>query len=271
MMKCVFRSAITVCVVLFSIPAQAEYSARELLDKTRDKAATEPMLKRIDTTEQSTVVIAGQERIQQPTQTNVLQIEIDMTKHLARNTSTYQGKEFIMLKQGEKAAMKLGTGPWEIPTGPFENTAKEMGNLFVCEIEVPETNGTAVTWKLAGTEVFDGNEAFVIESEGNTAAAIAQERMARGIAKAFSGRPGQAPTVKVLEYSSKHWIGKSDYRHLQAVQTSKYQVTFVLPDGNSQLMETSSKATSKYSYEKFNIEIPEDARKILSEDSNSIK
>ena len=119
MMKCVFRSAITVCVVLFSIPAQAEYSARELLDKTRDKAATEPMLKRIDTTEQSTVVIAGQERIQQPTQTNVLQIEIDMTKHLARNTSTYQGKEFIMLKQGEKAAMKLGTGPWEIPTGPF--------------------------------------------------------------------------------------------------------------------------------------------------------
>jgi hypothetical protein len=113
----------------------------------------------------------------------------------------------------EKAAMKLGTGAWEIPTGPYENVAKDMGNLFVCEIETPETNETAVTWKLAGTEVIDGNEAFVVESEGNTAVAIAQERMAKGIAKAYSGNHGQPPTVKVLEYSSKHWISKSDYRH----------------------------------------------------------
>jgi hypothetical protein len=258
-------------VVLFSIPALAEYSGRELLDKTRDKTATEPILRRIDTTEQSTVLIAGQKRMQQPAQTNVVQIEIDMTKHLARQTGKAGGQEIIMLKQGEKAAMKIGAGAWEIPAGPYENIAKDMGNLFVCEIETPETNDTAVTWKLAGTELFDGNEAFVVESDGNTAVAIAQERMAKGIAKAFTGKPEQRPTVKVLEYSSKHWISKSDYRHLQAVQTSKYQLTFVMPDGNAQMMETSSKATSKYSYEKFSIEIPEDAQKLLSKDSNSIK
>jgi hypothetical protein len=271
MKKCVFRCAFTVCLVLYSIPALAEYSARELLDKARDKAASEPLLRRIDTTEQSTAVIAGQNRMQQPPQTNVVQIEIDMARHLARNTSKVQGQDFIMLKQGEKAAMKLGTGPWEIPTGPYENLAKDMGNLFVCEIETPETKDNAVTWKLAGTELFDGNEVFVIESGGNTAVSIAQERMTKGIAKAYSGNPGNPPTVKVLEYSSKHWINKSDYRRLQAVQTSKYQVTFALPDGNSQLMETSSKATSKYSYEKFSIEIPEDAQNLLSKDSNSIK
>jgi hypothetical protein len=271
MMKRVFKCAFTVWLVLFSIPALAEYSARELLDKTQAKAASEPMLRRIDTTEQSAAVIAGQNRMQQPPQTSVVQIEIDMTKHLARNTSKVQGQDFIMLKQGEKAAMKLGTGPWEIPTGPYENIAKDMGNLFVCEIETPETNDTAITWKLAPTEVFDGNEAYVIESQGNTAVPIAQERMTKGIAKAYSGNPGQPPTVKVLEYSSKHWISKSDYRHLQAVQTSKYQLTIVLPNGNSQLMETSSKATSKYNYEKFSIEIPPDAQKLLSKDSNSIK
>jgi hypothetical protein len=271
MTKYVFRCAFTVWLVLYSIPALAEYSARELLDKARDKAASEPLLRRIDTTEQSTAVIAGQNRMQQPPQTNVVQIEIDLTRHLARQTSTFQGKEFIMLKEGEKAAMKTGSGPWEIPSGPYENMAKDMGNLFVCEIETPETQKNAPTWKLVGTELFDGNEVFVIESQGNTAVPIAQERMTKGIAKSHSGNPAQCPTVKVLEYSSKHWISKSDYRRFQAVQTSKYQLTFALPDGNSQLMETSSKATSKYSYEKFSIDIPQDAQKLLSKDSNSIK
>jgi hypothetical protein len=271
MIKCVFRCVFTVWLVLFSIPAQAEYSARELLDKARDKAASEPLLRRIDTSEQSTAVIAGQNRMQPPPQTNVVQIEIDMARHLARNTSKVQGQDFIMLKQGDNAAMKLGTGPWEIPTGPYENMAKDMGNLFICEIETPETNGTAITWKVAGTELLDGNEVFVIESQGNTAVPIAQERMAKGIAKAYSGNPGQPPTVKVLEYSSKHWISKSDYRRLQAVQTSKYQMTIALPDGNAQLMETSSKATSKYNYEKFSIDVPPDAQKLLSKGSNSIK
>ncbi len=268
MKKYIFKCSFTVWLVLFSIPALAEYSARELLDKTRDKAASESMLRRIDTSEQSSVVISGQNRMQQPSQTNVVQIEIDMAKHLARNTSKVQGQDFIMIKQGDKAAMKLGAGAWEIPTGPYENMAKDMGNLFVCEIETPETNETAVTWKLAPTEVLDGNDAFVIESQGNTAVAIAQERMTRGMTKAFSGKPGQPPTVKVLEYSSKHWISKSDYRHLQAVQTSKFQITF---HGNSQLIETSSKATSKYNYEKFGIDVPPDAQKLLSNDSNSIK
>jgi hypothetical protein len=271
MTKCVFRCAFTVWLVLFSIPALAEYSARELLDKARDKAASEPLLRRIDTAEQSSAVIAGQNRMQQPPQTSVVQIEIDMSRHLARDTRKIQGQDFIMLKQGDKAAMKLGTGAWEIPTGPYENMAKDMGNLFVCELETPETNDTAITWKVMGTELLDGNEVFVIESQGNTAVPIAQERMTKGIAKAYAGNPAKPPTVKVLEYSAKHWISKSDYRRLQAVQTSKYQMTIVLPDGTSQLFEISSKATSKYNYEKFSIDVPPDAQKLLAKDSNSIK
>jgi hypothetical protein len=270
MKKYIFGCALTAWLVLFSIPALAEYSARELLDKARDKAASEPMLRRIDTSEQSSVVV-GQNQMQQPPQINVVQIEIDMPKHLARQTSKFQGQDFIMLKQGDKAAMKLGTGPWEIPTGPYENMAKDMGNLFVCEIETPETNDTAITWKVMGTELLDGNEVFVIESQGNTAVPIAQERMTKGIAKSYLGNPAKPPTVKVLEYSSKHWISKSDYRRLQVVQTPKYQMTIVLPDGTSQLFEISSKATSKYNYEKFSIDVPPDAQKLLAKDSNSIK
>jgi hypothetical protein len=246
------------------MPALAEQSPRALLDKARDYIASAPAIRRIDTSEQSAVVIVGQRRVEQKPQTNVVTIEIDMSKHLARQTATIQGKELVMLKQGEKAAMKLGTGPWEIPTGPFENVAKDMGNLFVCEIETPESEKNAPNWKLTGTELLGGHEAFVIETEGNTAVPLAQERMAKGIAKVFSGNPAQRPTVKVLEYSSKHWISKSDYRHLQAVQISKVQLTIDLPDGKQQLIEQSTKATSKYSYDKVMIEIPEDAQKILS-------
>jgi len=160
--------------------------------------------------------------------------------------------------------MKLGAGPWEIPTGPFENMAKDMGSLFVCEIETPESDKNAPTWKLTGTELLGGREALVIETEGNTAAPLAQERMTKAMAKMFAGNPAQQPAVKVLEYSSKHWISKSDYHHLQAIQISKVQVTIVLPDGKEQMIEQTSKATSRYNFEKVAIEIPEEAQKLLS-------
>jgi hypothetical protein len=173
-MKSIFRYAFTLCLVLTSLSAPAEQSARALLDQARVYVASAPAIKRVDTTEQSTVIIVDQRRVEQEPQTNVVTIAIDMSKLLARQKGTFQGKEFILLKQGEKAAMKIGAGPWEIPTGPFENMAKDMGNLFVCEIETPETEENAPVWELVGTELLDGQEAFVIETEGNTAVPIAQ-------------------------------------------------------------------------------------------------
>jgi hypothetical protein len=263
-MKCIFRCAFTAWVILFSRQALAQPSARELLDKARDAVASAPALRRVDTTEQSVVLIHGQSRKEQKPQTNVVTIEIEMPKHLARQTATIQNQQLVMLKQGEGAAMKLGSGPWETPSGPYENLAKDMGNLFVCEMETPETSENAPVWKLTGTELLDSQEALVIETEGNTAVALAQARMAEGMAKVFSGDPARRPTVKVLEYSSKHWISKSDYRRLQAVQVSKTLVTLSLPDGKEQQVEQSMRATSRYSYEKVAIEIPEEARKVLS-------
>jgi|GEM_PF-5814740 len=199
--------------------------------------------------------------VEQKPQTNVMTIEIDRLKYLARQTGTFEGKELVMLKQGEKVAMKLGTGAWEIPTGPFKEMAGDMGNLFVCEIETPEKKETTPTWKLMNTELLDGIEVFVIETEGNTAVPLAQERMASGIAKTFPGNPDQRPTVKVLEYSSKHWISKTDYRRLKTLQISKYQMTIVSPNGEH-LIKQSSIATSEYSYDNVKIEIPEAVARI---------
>jgi hypothetical protein len=262
-MKSIFKNSLTLGLVLASLPAFAEPSARVLLDKAGEYVASAPAIRRVDTTEQSIAVLVDQRRVEQGSQTNVMIIEIDLLNRLARQTATIQGKGLIMLKQGEKAAMKLGAGSWETPTGPFENMAKDMGNLFVCEVETPESPDNAPNWKLIGIELMGGHEAFVIETEGNTAVPLAQERMANGIAKVFSGNPAQRPTVKVLEYSSKHWIGKSDHRRLQAIQLSKVQMTIVLPDGRKQLVEQTSKATSMYNFEDVKIEIPEEAQKVL--------
>ena len=154
--------AFTLCLVLPSRPVRAEQSARELLDKSRDFTATAHTINRVDTTEQTAVIMADQRRAEQKPQTNVVTIQIDMSKYLARQTATILGKELIMLKQGEKSAMKLGNGLWEIPKGPFENLAKDMGNLFVCEIETPETLENAPVWKVAGVERLGGQDAFVI-------------------------------------------------------------------------------------------------------------
>jgi len=255
-MKNLYGCTFIIWLVLLSIPVQAELSARAILDNARDQAESAPAIRRVDTNEQSTVVIYEQKRVVKKPQTSVLTIEIDRARNLARQTGTFEGKELVMLKQGEKAAMKRGDGAWEIPTGPFEKIAKDMGNLFVCEIKTPETKETAPVWRLADTELLDGVEAFVIETEGNTAVSLAQTRMTSGIAQTFSGDPAQRPTVKVLEYSSKHWISKTGYRRLKTLQISKYQLTMVAPDGK-QLIEQSNTATSQYSYDNIVIEIPE--------------
>ncbi|MEI7732109.1 MAG: hypothetical protein WCO56_21220 [Verrucomicrobiota bacterium] len=259
------KPLIALGLIAFCIPVQAAQSARALLDKARERAISVPAFRRVDTTEQSATAIVGQNRVPQTPQTNVVTIEVDLTKTLARQTTTFGGQQLIMLKQGEKAAMKMGDASWQVPAGVFANLAKDLGNLFVCEKETPETKENAPVWIVTGAEVLDGDEAIVIETQGNTAVRLAQERMTEAIAKAFSGNPSARPTVKVLEYSAKHWIRKSDSCRLLAIQESKRITSVSIPGGTRKVIEQSSKATSRYSYDHVTIEIPKAAQEILSQ------
>ena len=107
-MKSIPKSTFSLCLVLISMPALAELSARDLLDKARECTASASSLKRVDTTEQSMAAIIDEKRLEQKPQTNVVTIEIDRSKLLARQTAMVEGKVLIILKQGVKAAMKLG-------------------------------------------------------------------------------------------------------------------------------------------------------------------
>lgn len=89
-MKC-FKSLVTFSLVLFSMPVLAEQSARELLDKARDYVAFAAAVQRVDTTEQSGVLILGEARIDLTPQTTVVTIEIEMPKQLASQTFTFKG------------------------------------------------------------------------------------------------------------------------------------------------------------------------------------
>jgi hypothetical protein len=239
-------------------------SGRNLLDRARDCATTAPTVQRVDTSEQTAATVVLGRRIEQKMPMNVVSIEIDMTRKLARQTTSYLGQPLILLKQGENAAMKLGDGSWQAPTEAFAEAARDMGKLFVCEIDTPEDRNNAPTWKVVGTEMLDGQEAYVVESEGNSAVPLAQERMAKSAARLFAKNGAKAPTVKVLEYKARHWISKDGFRHLQAVQTSKVQISMPLADGTAQLIEQSGKSTSVYHYEKLTIELPAEAQKLFS-------
>jgi hypothetical protein len=241
----------------------AELSAREILDKSQEVLMKEPFISRTDSSDQMVFLLLGDKRMEQPMR-SVTKIEIDWENDLVRVGGQENGQEVLMIKHGKKAAIKLGSAPWQVPSGPYEMMAKDLGNLFVCERDIPESREKAPQWRIVGTESLDGIEAIVIESEGNSAVAMAEARMNKGFEKGFSvvGLK-ERPSVKVLAYTSKMWIAKSGYRPLQTIQMPKYQMLMSLGDGKEQAIEISGKNTSTYSYEKVTIKVPEEAKKIL--------
>ncbi|MDD2717471.1 MAG: hypothetical protein PHW04_16395 [Candidatus Wallbacteria bacterium] len=257
---------ILVCLiaVFLSIPVMsADLTARQMLDKASEFVASAPSLLRTDVGEKIVTLIKDGTREVQPVQKSEITIEIDLSAgSLARQTTVFDGKTLIMIRQGESTAMKLGDEPWQKPTGPFEVAAKDMGNLFICEKLVPETDNNAPKWIIAGTEMLGSIETVLIESEGNSAAPIAEERMALGIKKAYAANPAISTEVKVLEYKSKHWLGKSDFSRLKVAQNFKSLLTLTMED-KKQVIETVSNSVSTYFYGKVKIEIPIEAQSIL--------
>lgn len=86
-------------ILHMSVPALADNSGRDLLDKSRDFLASASFVSRIDATEQSSTVIIGERRIEQKPQKNVIAIEVDLPRQLVRQIGVQQGKKLIILKK----------------------------------------------------------------------------------------------------------------------------------------------------------------------------
>ncbi|HLJ95156.1 MAG TPA: hypothetical protein VKU02_18410 [Gemmataceae bacterium] len=192
-------------------------------------------------------------------QTSVL--EIDAGKGIMRLTTRGQdGKDLVVIRKGDRVAMKIGSGPWTVPTGPYAQMREQMANPFACPLP-KSTEKDSPRWKIVGQESFDGQETTVLETVGDTANAYALQRMREGIASMFTD-PKVRPTIEVLAYKSRHWIGKDSQRRLRVEQTSHQKLT--MPAAGQAVIDSTSKTTALYRrYDRIVIDVPEEARRIL--------
>jgi hypothetical protein len=242
-------------------PARAEDQADKLLAASQDCVAAHSVEIR-QTVEQTTrLLVDGKPPgISQTTeQTSV--IEIDAAHKVVRMTTKDQsGKEVVVLRQGKRLAMKLGAGPWTAPQGPYARLGDQLANPFACPLPKPGEKHSP-RWTVVGSEHLDGTEATVIETVGGTASAYALERMREGMASIFPNAADR-PTLEVLAYKSRHWIGTHDNRRLRVEQTSHEKMT--MPGGGKVVVDVTAKTTAAYSrYDQVEIQVPEEARAIL--------
>lgn len=114
---------------------------REILDKSQEVLMKELFISRTDFSEQSASLFLGDRKIEQPMKSET-KIEIDWENDLVRLWGQQNGQEVVMIKHGKRMAMKLDSAPWQVPDGAYETMAKDLGNLFVCERETPESRET---------------------------------------------------------------------------------------------------------------------------------
>jgi hypothetical protein len=70
------------------------------------------------------------------------------------------------------------------------------------------------------------------------------------------------PSIKVMAYKSRHWIGTKDNRRFRVDQTSRQQMT--MPGAGKTVIEITAKTTAAYRrYDEVDIQVPEEARLIL--------
>ncbi|MBF0501380.1 MAG: hypothetical protein HQM09_14665 [Candidatus Riflebacteria bacterium] len=258
----------TLLLCLFGVPIAALSAppARELLDKSNDVLFATPYIQRVDTEEKAATATVGDKRIGQPPTKTVLSIDIERKGSVARERTLVGGQELILLARGDKRVMKLGTDSWQVPTGQWEKMAKDLGNLFVCEQVVPETASNAPELKIVDGEKLDGIDAVVIESVGDSATKIAEQRMNAGVQKMLGDQKIKI-AIKVLSYSMRKWLAKDNLRPLQNIQHRRFVTTITLPDGKTQVTETESVGTSKYTFDQTPIEIPDEAGRLLSDNT----
>jgi hypothetical protein len=188
-------------------------------------------------------------------------IEIDAGKKLVRmTTKDAGGKDVIVVRKGKRIAMKVGSDPWTTPQGPYARMGDQLANPFACPLPEPGDERSP-RWKVVGPERLDGKETTVIGTVGDTAKSYALERMREGIASIFPDAAAR-PTIEVLAYKARHWIGKKDDRRLRVEQTSHQKMT--MPGGAKVVIDMSAKTTAVYRrYDQVEIQVPEEARRIL--------
>jgi hypothetical protein len=188
-------------------------------------------------------------------------IEIDANKGLVRMIMKDQtGKDLVVIRNADRIAMKIGSDPWTAPKGLYARIGDQLANPFVCPLPKPGLEHSP-RWTIVGDERLDGQEMTVIKTVGDTANKYAHERMRDGIASIFPDSSGR-PTIEVVTYESRHWVGTADNRRQRVEQTSHHKMT--MPGVAKTVIDVVGTTTAIYRrYNKIDIDVPEEARRIL--------
>ena len=256
------RLALGFVVFALSVPlAKAEDRAEQILRASHDCVAAHSVQIEQTIEQSSEVLIDGKPAGSSSTTKQTSLIEIDAGKMLVRMTTKDQsGKDVIVIRKSGRSAMKIGSGPWTLPSGPYAQMGDQLANPFACPL--PKSGEEhSPRWTIVGPELLDGIETTVIETIGDTANRYAQERMREGLVTVFPD-PASRPTVEVLAYKSRHWISTGDLRRLRVEQISHQKM--IMPGIAKAVIDASAKTIATYrNYDQVQIDVPEEARRIL--------
>ncbi len=243
-----------------SVP-KADDKAEQILRASHDYVAARSV--EIEQTVEQTarVVVDGKPLGPEQATKQTSRVEIDANKGLVRMiTKDQSGKDLVVIRKGERIAMKIGTDPWTAPKGLYARIGDTLANPFACPLPKPGMEHSP-RWTIVGDERLDGQEMTVIKTVGDTANKYAQERMRDGIASMFPDASGR-PTIEVVTYESRHWIGTADNRRQRVEQTSHNKMT--MPGVAKTVIDVVGKTTAIYRrYNDIHIDVPEEARSIL--------
>jgi hypothetical protein len=243
-----------------SVPGK-EDKAEQILRASHDYVASRSVEIQQTVEQTSRVLVDGKPLGSTKATKQTSSIEIDADKGLVRMTTKDQsGKDLVVIRKGDHVAMKIGSDPWTAPKGPHARIGDQLANPFVCPLPKPGMEHSP-RWTIVGDERLDGHEMTVIKTVGDSANKYAQERMRDGIASIFPDASAR-PTIEVVTYESRHWIGKADDRRHRVEQTSHQKMT--MPGVAKTVIDVVGKTTAIYRrYNRIDIDVPEEARRIL--------
>jgi len=244
-----------------SVP-EAEHKAEQILRASHDYVAARSVEIQQTVEQTARVLVDGKPVGSEQVTKQTSRIEIDADKGVVRMTMKDQsGEDVVVIRKGDRIAMKIGSGPWTAPKGPYARMGDQLANPFACPLPKPGQEHSP-RWTIVGDERQGGQEMTVIKTVGDTANKYAQERMRDGIASIFSDASAR-PTIEVVTYESRHWIGKTDDRRQRVEQTSHHKMT--MPGAAKTVIDVVAKTTAIYRrYNDIDIDVPEEARRILS-------
>jgi hypothetical protein len=196
------------------------------------------------------------------TNTSVIRVLNGEPMTVELTTREPSGRELRVLRRGDHVVMKLGSEPWQVPSGEYAKLKEQMAQPFACPL--PHGGSNSPRWQVSGAGVEQGEECDIVETVGDSVLDYVRGRINTGFADMFPD-PATRPTISVQSYKSRHWIQRTLGKRLRVEQSGHMRMSMRQPGGTIDMaMETATSAVYQ-NYGKVDIKIPPEALRLFGE------